>query len=151
LLEDCLYQTVCTERSTKTGNFRLAEFKSRQHFEKVLLHPRRNYLSLPSLDSATELAGLFVNEGRPFSKISETNQTYIQQAMWIRNAIAHQSEFAIGIFRKKVPGVSGLVRNRQSPGPFLRDVFRVTPDQRRYEVYFTALGNAADELRSAWV
>lgn len=151
LLEECLYQTVCGVPSAKKGNFRLAEFKSRHHLRRVLLHPNKQYLSLQTLREARDLAALFVNEGRPISAISDANQTYIQQAMWIRNAIAHQSDYAMGIFRDKVPGVAGLTRNRQSPGPFLRDMFRVSPNQRRYEVYFTAFGGAAQELRDSWL
>ena len=151
LLEQCLYDTVCGAESPRRGNYRLASFRSRWHLQQVLLHPNKDYVSFQSLKQTKELAALFTNEGRPFSAISESNQTYIQQAMWIRNAIAHQSDFALGLFRERVPGVDALLPNKQVPGPFLRFEFRVSPTQRRYELYFGALQRAAVEVHDAWL
>jgi hypothetical protein len=151
LLEHCLYDTVCGTASPRPGNYRLASFRSRRHLQQVLLHPNKDYISFQSLKQTKELAALFTNEGRPFNAISEPNQTYIQQAMWIRNAIAHQSDYALGVFRDKVPGVDALLPNKQVPGPFLRFEFRVSPTQRRYELYFGALQGAANELHDAWL
>jgi hypothetical protein len=64
--------------------------KSR-HLENVLLCPGKEYLSIPSPARAEEMAALFIKSGGPFSAVAEANRTHIQQAMWIRNAIAHRS------------------------------------------------------------
>jgi hypothetical protein len=150
LLEEILLEAVCGETSIKKGNTRLATFKHRNHLRSLLLIPGKNYVSIESLRRAEDMAALFVTNGRPFSAVGDDNRTHIQQAVWIRNAIAHQSAFATGVFRDKVPGVGSLPTSKRSPGAFLRHEFRVSPSQRRYELYFAAFQSAAKQIAEAW-
>ena len=150
LLEDILFEAVCGEESPRPGNRRYATFKKRKHFEDVLLFPGKDYLSIQNLKHAEELAALFINQGRPISAVSEHNRTLLQQAVQIRNAIAHESSFAMKNFRANVPGVSALPRSKRSPGAFLRHEFRQEPSQRRYELYYVAYQSAAREIAGAW-
>lgn len=149
-LEESLVEVSCGPASRSNRRHRHAEFRSRADLRRILLFPDKDYVSFPSLHHATNLAALFVSDGRPFNRISEQHRTFIQQAGWIRNAIAHQSKHALRVFRDKVPGVSSLVHNRRQPGPFLRAIFRQSPTQRRYEIYFTAFKSASDEIVKAW-
>ena len=149
-MEDSLVEAACGCGSRKRTNYRHAEFRSRPTLRRLLLYPDKKYVSLPSLKAAIEVASMLVNEGRPLSQISEANQTYIQQAAWIRNAIAHQSDHSLRVFREKVPGVSSLPHAHRRPGRFLRTVFRSSPAQRRYEIYFAAFKSAAKEVFEAW-
>ena len=149
-LEETLIEVSCGPAAKTNTKHRHAEFRSREVLRRILLFPDKDYVSLPSVKHVTELASLFVRHGIPFNRITEQNKTYIQQAGWIRNAIAHQSKFSLRIFREKVPGVTGLARNQRRPGPFLRDEFRVSPTQRRYVIYFAAFKSAAAEVRDAW-
>jgi hypothetical protein len=150
LLEAVLFETVCGEESQRHGNRRFASFEKRRHLEDLLLFPGKDYVSIPTLKRAEELAGLFINQGRPISAVSERNRTLLQQAVLVRNAIAHESSFAVKAFCAKVPGVSALPRAKRSPGAFLRHEFRQSPSQRRYEVYFAAYKSAATEIACAW-
>ena len=150
MLEEALMEVVCGPKSSATGNYRFAEFRSKKHFRQILLQGDKDYLSLSSLKTLVGTAALFVNEGRPFAQISEPNQTLIRQAFWIRNAIAHQSEHSLKVFKGKVPGADSLPPNRRAPGPFLRSVFRASPAQRRYEIYFAGLKSAALEITLGW-
>lgn len=152
LLEVTLFEAVCGEESRYSGNTRLATFKKRRHLERLLLYPKKDYVSIPSLSKAEEMASLFISSGGPFSAVTETNRTHIQQATWIRNAIAHQHQgaFAMNSFKKKVPGVLSLPSAKRTPGAFLRHEFRVSPSQRRYELYLAAFQSAAKEIGNAW-
>ena len=150
LLEDILFEVVSGEESRKPGNRRNATFRTRKHLAHILLFPRKDYLSIPNLKHAEELAALFIDNGRPISAVTEPNRTLLQQAVWIRNAIAHESSFALEKFRTRVPGVASLPRTKRSPGAFLRHEFRVAPSQRRYELYFAAYQSAASEIAAAW-
>ena len=150
LLRETLFEVVCGEESTKRGNTRVATFKNRSHFRKLLLFPDRNYIGIPGLSRAQGLASLFVAKGRPFSVVAEPNRTHIQQAVLVRNAIAHQSSFAVKIFREKVPGVASLPTSKRMPGAFLWHEFRVSPTQRRFELYLAAFQSAANEIARAW-
>ena len=150
LLEQVLYEVVCGKASKIPGNRRHATFRTRRDLEKVLLFPEKAYLSIPNLKRAEALAALFVNEGRPISAVTERNQTLLEQAMRIRNAIAHDSSFARKKFREGVPGVRALSPAKRTPGAFLRHEFRQQPSQRRCEVYFAAFRDAATEIARAW-
>lgn len=149
-MEDSIIEASCGRESRSRTNYRHVEFQSRAALRRLLLYPDKDYISLPSLKQGIAMASLLVNQGRPLSQISEPNQTHIQQAVWIRNAIAHQSDHSLRVFREKVPGVSTLPHPRRRPGPFLRTVFRSSPTQRRYEIYFTAFKSAAKEVMKAW-
>lgn len=149
-LEATLFEAVCGEESNKSGNIRLATFKNRKHLSDLLLFPGKDYISIPNLKRAEELASLFVTKGRPFSSIGERYRSLIQQAVLIRNAIAHQSPFSLQEFRHKIPGVAALPRQKRTPGPFLRHQFRISPSQRRYELYFAAFQSAANEIAQSW-
>jgi hypothetical protein len=150
LLEAVLLETVCGEESRRRGNRRFASFEKPSHLEHLLLFPGKDYVSIPNLKHAEQLAGLFISQGRPISAVSERNRTLLQQAVWVRNAIAHESSFALETFCTKVPGVSALPRSKRSPGAFLRHEFRQSPSQRRYELYFAAYQSAAAEIARAW-
>lgn len=150
LLLEILFEAVCGDESLRRENRRYATFLNRRHLEEVLLFPRKDYLSIPNLNRAEELAALFIKQGRPISAVSESNRTLLQQAVRIRNAIAHESSFATKQFQKSVPGVGALPRSKRSPGAFLRHEFRTAPSQRRYELYYAAYQSAANEIASAW-
>lgn len=149
-LEECLFETVCGAAPARLVDRRHVQVKSRSRLQKVLLHPEKEYISLTTVKQAEGLYKLFLQEGAPFSAISEPNRTFIQQAIWIRNAIAHSSSAASSAFRDKVPGVTSLPQNRRYPGAFLRHEFRVSPNQRRLNLYCSALVSAAREMASSW-
>jgi hypothetical protein len=149
-LEATLYESVCGEESKKRGNQRRASFRKPTYLEEVLLFPNKDYLSIPTLKHAEAMNALFVKDGRPISAVSERNRTLLHQAVRIRNAIAHQTSFALGKFQESVPGVSALPRSKRTPGAFLRHEFRIAPSQRRYELYLAAYQSAAGEICSAW-
>lgn len=150
LLADIIFEVVAGRSSRKAGNRRFVTFHSRQKLLDVLLFPDKDYISLPTLKRAEEVTALFIEGGRPISTITDRNRTFLQQAVWIRNAIAHESDFAMKQFQNKVPGVSALSKSKRSPGAFLRHEFRQSPSQRRYELYFAAYHSAALEIASAW-
>lgn len=149
-LEDCLYDSACGPASPRKKKLRLVELSSRDALKKILLYPNKRYVGIDSLEDAEAIASLFIRDGKPFAAVSSPYRTLLQQAAWIRNAIAHQSDFAVKIFRDKVPGVSSLPIGRRTPGAFLRHEFRTSPTQRRYEIYSSAIKAAATEVQGAW-
>jgi hypothetical protein len=152
LLERALVEVVCGRDSVIHPGTRLVEFRNRSCFRRILLHPNRDYLSVSTIKKVQELASLYVRGGLPFSEVSETSKQHVQQAIWIRNAIAHQNtdSEAMRVFKEKVPGVDALPAVKRKPGPFLRHRFRTSPDQRRLELYFAGLQRAAQEIGEAW-
>lgn len=149
-LEDVLFETVCGTESKKRGNARYVMFRSKESFRKVVLPESHSYLSMATVEKAATFASRFVQNGRPISRVSPQYRSHITQAVLIRNAIAHDSGTAKSRFREGVPGVRALPPAKQQPGSFLRHMFRLSPNQRRYEIYFTAYRAAAREIAAAW-
>ena len=149
-LESALLEVVCGAPSHKPRRKRLATFKGKKHFREVLLYPGKEYIGLESLRKTIALTELYVPDGMPFSEVSEVNQTYLQQAVLVRNAIAHQTDVAIRKFRANVPGVSSLSKQKRTPGAFLRHQFRHGPNQTRFDLYAIAFKSAASDIKGAW-
>ena len=145
-----MYEAVCGSAPRRLRAERLVSVSSRGQLERLLLHPDKDYVSLATVRQAQSLYGLYLKSEGPFGAVSASERTYIQQALWIRNAIAHSSESAISIFRTKVPGVTSLPMTRRNPGPFLRHEFRTNPAQRRFELYCHAFVSAAEDMSKAW-
>ncbi len=141
---------VCGEASERARRLRLAAFSSRKQFERVLLHPNKKYLGISNVKEAQKITSLFVRDGIPFTAIDDASMTYLQQAVSIRNAIAHQGDHAVKLFRDSVPGVDQLRPAKRFPGAFLRHIFRQSPSQRRYELYFAAYKRSARLIADAW-
>lgn len=149
-VEAALYEAVCTPAPKALRIRRHLAIASRSHLQRILLHPDKEYVSLTTVRQARDVYELFLKGAGPFGGISDTNQTYIQQAIWIRNAIAHASAASDRAFKKKVPGVASLPRNRRQPSAFLRHEFRVAPSQRRFDLYCSAFLSAATEMGDDW-
>lgn len=150
LLESVLVEAIVGQPHSSTNIRKHVQVNAKSHVERILLHPSKDYLSLPTIKHAEEMAKLFIVNGLPISAIQESSRTYLQQATWIRNAVAHRSTHAVKMFRSKVPGVDQLQPIKRNPGSFLRHKFRVSPDQRRYELYFAAFRQAAKDIENAW-
>jgi hypothetical protein len=150
LLEQALLEAVCGSPSGNLSRQRLGTFRSKKHFRRALLHPNKDYIGLESLSKAIGLAKLYLPDGRPFSSVSASNQTYLGHCVLIRNAIAHQSDHAVIKFRSKVPGIATLPVRRRTPSAFLRHVFRQNPSQTRMDLYAAAFKSAATEIGAAW-
>ncbi len=148
-LEDFLFFCVCGTANQKQSRRRLIEPKNVDAFRKMLLRGDR-YLSMPTLADAKQVAGLYLKDSVPFSCVSDGNSGALGEMRFIRNAIAHESSYAIKMFRKKCPGVESLGPRRRFPGPYLRHEFRKNPSQRRIQLYFAAIKGAHAEIESAW-
>lgn len=149
-LEESLHEAVCGSAPKALVQRRSIVVTKRAKLAEILLFPNKEFVSLTTVSQADGLFGLFLKDGGPFGVVDHTNRSYIQQAIWIRNAIAHSSGAAMGAFRSKVPGVGALPRNRRTPGTFLRHVFRVSPSQRRLDLYLGAMLSAASQMSDGW-
>jgi hypothetical protein len=117
---------------------------------RMLILQGEEYPQLLPLERTIKLAKTFLTAPVPFDIQDQGARSLLAQSVKIRNAIAHQSPFALKTFRTKVSGVEDLPPNRRYPGPFLRQVFRASPAQTRHELYTSALKNVAEAVASAW-
>jgi hypothetical protein len=78
-------------------------------------------------------AAAFFRGGYPFSNLVKADSKLLDRIILVRNAVAHQSRAARRRFEEEVIGTAPVLPIERTPGGYLRTVFRVAPDQTRYE------------------
>jgi len=108
----------------------------------------RHFLDwLPYADNTLKRANICFRDGRPFSCLSTQEQHNLARYHRIRNAIAHQSDYAQAKFCDEVIGSSMVTPREKTPSGYLRGVFRSHPvQQRRYEAIVDELKVNARKL-----
>lgn len=107
----------------------------------------RKYVDWFPFESQTvKRAEAFFRGGRPFSSLDRQDMSLLDQALLIRNAIAHKSHHAISAFQRRVIAGRPLTTSERMPGGYLRGQFRANPPQSRFENLVIELLNVAIKL-----
>ena len=125
----------------------LITFKNRQAVGPILLR-ERGYLDWLPYERTEARAKQFFQDGIPFSGLAPQDKQLIQQCMYIRNAIAHNSEYSLDRFDRHVLGNQNLMSREKKPAGYLRSVFRTSPNQNRYENLIQEMASIATRLCS---
>ena len=149
LLNELLKEFVCGPSSTQTGCYSLIRPRSRNVFRPILTGGRQ-YVDLMPFRDCVKVAKRFLNEGKPFSDIDESDRNILAQAVLVRNAIAHRNDAAMKTFRTEVNGVNLLTSSRQFPGSYLRRVYRSHPTQTWNDLYFDTFEKVGVLLTLLW-
>lgn len=150
LLQEIFVEFACGDPPRKRKRGSKITIASRDTFRDILFDGKRYREFLPYKDRTLVLAKRFLRDGRPFTDITDTDRELLAHAMRIRNAIAHQSDFAMKEFRKKVPGVESMPPRNRFPGPLLSTVFRTNPKQTYFELYVITLKKVSRFLVEEW-
>jgi hypothetical protein len=149
LLNELMQEFVCGAPSSRVGCYALINPRSRLVF-RVILTGGRAYVDLMPFKDCVEIAKRFLNEGKPFSEVDESDRNILAQAVLVRNAIAHHSKSALERFQTGVNGVDLLSPNKRFPGAYLRRVYRAHPTQTWNELYLNTLDKVGVLLASSW-
>ena len=125
----------------------LVVFKNRRSVGPILFG-ERDYLDWLPYGRTEARAKQFFQDGIPFSSLSPQDKQLIQQCMYIRNAIAHQSKYSLDRFERYVLGNQNLMSREKKPAGYLRSVFRTSPNQNRYEHFIQEMASIATRLCS---
>jgi hypothetical protein len=113
---------------------------------RQVVHGGRQYVDWLPYRYTTDRAEIFFVGGRPFCNLDDGDRSTIARILCIRNALAHQSEFARRKFREEVIGNAPLLPSEKTPTGFLRSAFRVNPIQTRYEQLTVELSTISRQL-----
>lgn len=80
-----------------------------------------------------ERAEHFFKNGHPFSILDYDDVDKTEKFRFIRNAIAHKSDYAKKLFERQVIGSTALSPRERKVGGYLVGNFRSSPRQTRYE------------------
>lgn len=102
----------------------------------------KNYYDWFPYDQTEKIAKRFLKDGRPFTMpdldpIEKKGiKNDIENMLIVRNVIAHQSSYSKRRFQEEIISKTiGLLPKEKTPAGFLRNQFRVSPTQTRFENY----------------
>lgn len=108
----------------------------------------QNYVDWFPYRYTEKRAEAFFRNGLPFKCLMSPDKKVLENILYIRNAIAHKSSYAVSTFKDEVIGNTPLRPQEQTPAGFLRSRFRITPTQTRYENIVTEIVSIARKLCS---
>lgn len=123
----------------------ILSIRYRKDLIRILLQNER-YMNWLPYNYTVDRAKIYLDEGRPFSDLSDGDRSLIKTISLIRNAIAHKSDHALDEFKNKVISSQTLLPAERSPSGFLRTRMRSGTTQNRFQVYTAALGRIASSL-----
>mgnify|MGYP001568086396 CR=1 FL=1 len=106
----------------------------------------QNYVDWFPYRYTEKRAVAFYRNGLPFTGLQDADKKAIERLLTIRNAIAHRSSYSMRTFEKNVIGSLPLTGRERSPAGYLRSIFRITPDQTRYENLVAEMAGIAQKL-----
>ncbi len=106
----------------------------------------KSYVDWLPYDHTDKIAMAFFRNGLPFKSLLSTERNTIRDICHIRNAVAHKSRYSQGVFEKNIIGSLTLPPRDKFPAPYLRTIFRITPNQTRYESYIIEMADIARKL-----
>lgn len=105
-----------------------------------------DYLKWLPYHHTRERAEAFFRAGCPFASLSSAQELLLNQITYTRNALAHQSRYALALFNRKVLSSIPLLPKEKSPSGFLRSIVASAPTQTRYEQLAGELTSIARKL-----
>jgi len=133
LLDELFFGLLSGDISTSLPVVRIVPPISSDLARSILLIGK-NYLDWLPYENTLERAKVFFRDGMPFTLLNDQNRSNLSRYVYIRNAIAHRSEYAVSKFIKHIIGDSKLPPRERTPVGFLRGNFRSAPSQTRYEL-----------------
>lgn len=106
----------------------------------------RPYLDwLPYKDQTIPRARNYFDGGKPFTLLTPSQESNLDDYCIIRNALAHKSDSARTKFQRLISGLS-LLPHEKSPAGYLRSRPYSTSKQTQYEIAVLELANIANVL-----
>ena len=108
----------------------------------------RPYLDwLPYKDQTIPRARNYFNDGKPFTLLTPSQESNLDDYCTIRNALAHKSDSARTKFQRLISGLP-LLPHEKSPAGYLRSRPYSMSKQTQYEIAVLELANIANVICS---
>ncbi len=145
-LEEIFFGILTGKRFTSNVIRPKATYQSEPIARSIILGKQPFLKWLPYKDNIEAMAELYFPNGEPFSLLTQGERGTIQEAIYVRNAVAHKSPYALKKFKDSVVGTRTLPTREKTPSGYLRGNFRASPAQTRYENLVFSLVFVANKL-----
>lgn len=147
LIED-LFIGLLAGGLTRRGCTRIVTTSSAKVAHQLVTQSRR-YVNWLPYQETVERARLFFSQGLPFTSLDSNEMASIEKMRIIRNAIAHDSRYALRQFERAILAAVPLRPAERSPAGFLRSSYSSNPPVTRYEILIGDLNSVTVKLAGA--
>ena len=106
----------------------------------------KNYINWFPYDLTIKRAKIFFKSGKPFTNLELNDKKRLEEILYIRNALAHRSNYSIKVFKRNVISGLPLTSKETTVTGFLRSLYASNPPQTRYEYYVFQLSYLGRKL-----
>ncbi|MHA1268054.1 MAG: hypothetical protein ACTSRS_22740 [Candidatus Helarchaeota archaeon] len=145
-IEDLFIGLLARQIELKRFNFNVRIKIYNRVVARDLILQGRNYFDWFPYENTERIAKVFFTGGRPFTDLTPDEKRHINKCQTIRNAIAHQSQYAIKKFKDEVLANISLTPRERTPKRFLRAQFSANPPIIYYEQLVSELNKIALKL-----
>jgi hypothetical protein len=147
-IDELFVTLLVTSTGPSTGIFAVPRITVRSIAigRELIMGPGRKYVDWLPYERTLERANLFFRGGRPFTNLSSADQSLVNKAQIIRNAIAHRSHYSETRFQREVVGTTAIPQRERRPSAYLRGLVAGTPPLTRYENFMAGLLSVAKQL-----
>lgn len=117
---------------------------SQEVVKAMVIGPGKDYADWLPYDRTEQKANIFFQSGKPFTNVSGDQKGYVKEIMYLRNALAHSSEYSRRVFLDKVIQQRPLSNAERTPIGFLR--VRISNGRTIYQEHRLRLLNIANTL-----
>lgn len=133
LLENLFFGLMMGRLKSGAKGFRCRINVASEIVAREVVLANHNYIDWLPYKHTVDRARLYFSSGLPFTLLGDGEKAFLTQSLYVRNAIAHKSRFALGLYTSKVVGTMTLPPRERGPAGYLRSQFRTSPTQCRYE------------------
>lgn len=127
-----LFMGILMGRFTAEGTRSMVRIESEVVARKVM-GAGRNYATWIPYDTTERRAKAFLSRGMPFSSLEKADRRVLNDLSTLRNALAHESAWALNQFRKTFTDGKGLPPDQLMPAGYLRGSHN--PGQSRFSYH----------------
>lgn len=113
---------------------------------RTVVYSGKNYIKWFPYDLTIKRAKIFFKSGKPFTNLDSNDKKGIKEVLYIRNALAHRSNYSIKVFKRNVTSGLPLTSREMTVTGFLRSLYASNPPQTRYEYYVFQLSYLGRKL-----
>ena len=147
-IEDLFFGLLVNGSKTLTPSKIIPRIEIGSHIiaRELVNGPQKNYISWLPYENTIKLAKIFFRSGSPFTDLGSAEKDDLRKCHIIRNAIAHNSGYSRKKFESNVIGTAPVSRAERNPTSYLMGVYRISPEQTRYQLYAAKLRQIAVKL-----
>lgn len=133
-IEELFYHIITTSDKPVLRKYKPIIIFKNESIARAIVHVDKKYLDWLPFDRAQKRLEIYCSRMDSFKSIDKNEENALREMITVRNVLAHSSSHSKDVFLKAISSYK-LPPKEQTPVGYLRSVYRITPDETRFELY----------------